>query len=220
MGKTKSIPVRMDDVLLGRIDKAVNGGNRSAFILEAIASRLDGIENPAPVIEFTPKEQIKVLDGAKRIDQMMDEAIEQAMMLRTDFLTGLNNADLAKLIASRLPKVDTGDKSLEGDVLSLTECINGLVSIEDVTKELNRVKGELNKTTHEKNIAQKVLAAKGVEGWREAAQSIYAGACEYVLNLVIRGNLPGYGDGGGLSQRGYEEIGKEVEKGLKTWRII
>ena len=50
-------------------------------------------------------------------------------------------------------------------------------------------------------------------------EGIYKHLIEYVVEMVSRNSLPGFGDGGGLSAAGYVEISERVKKDLEKLRL-
>lgn len=88
--------------------------------------------------------------------------------------------------------------------------------IEDITRELNRVKGELFKTRTERDLNLKLLKhSRNQAELAELMGAVYLGAVEWVVDMVTRNSLPGIGEGGGLTPRGYEHVAKKVEQEMK-----
>ena len=117
-----------------------------------------------PEIEFTDKDKAKIVKGAISLEQLMDDALRKTLEEKKDFLGTLSEAELARLAISRMPKVVGGDGEVKEEILSLTECWAMLPATEDITKELNRVKGELFKTERERDMNAALLKVyKGAE---------------------------------------------------------
>ena len=89
-------------------------------------------------------------------------------------------------------------------------------TINNNTKELNRVKGGLYKASCERDLNLKLLRhAEGKVELSELMEEIYRRLVEYVCILVARNSLPGLGEGGGLSESGYAEISRQVKRELE-----
>lgn len=218
MTNSRVLSVRISLDLLDRLKKAAPD-NMSAFCAEAIEEKL----NPVKVEELTNKEKREVLQGAKNLSDLMQDLILQEVAQRKNFLKTMDNETFAKLVAARLPKELQDDGERDADVLSLESCLKMLPGVDDMTAELNKLKGLLHKTEHERDINYKVLEySKGRVDLAGVVKTIYTGCVEYVVELVSRKNLPGFGDGGGLTDAGYSEIGEEVKEELnrlKVWGI-
>jgi len=214
--KNCNVSLRMSEDLYGRIEAVIQGGNRNGWILEAIERRL----KPEPEVALTDKDKTKIIKNAIGLEQLMDDALRQALENKKDFLGTLSEAELARLAISRMPKVVGGDGEVKEEILSLTECLAMLPTTEDISKELNRVKGELFKTERERDMNAALLKVHKKTGSREDfAFAVFRGAVECAFDMVARRSFPGYGDGGGVSKRGYEEIGKRVKSELEKLNV-
>jgi hypothetical protein len=95
-----------------------------------------------------------------------------------------------------------------------------LPDIEDVTQELNKVKGLLFKAERERDLNLKLLEyGKGGSGLGELMDTVYRGAVEYCVQLIARNSLPGFGDGGGLTDKAYSDISEHVKRKLETLEL-
>jgi hypothetical protein len=150
----------------------------------------------------------------------MSEALLHEAQRRKNFLASMSNEDLAKLMASRLPKDIEGNADLEADVLSLQKCIAALPGMGDVTDELNKTKLEYAKVLAKYKTAKRLLNhVQHKETFAELMDGIYRHLIEYVVEMVNRNSLPGMGEGGGLSAAGYAEISRRVEQDLEKLRL-
>ena len=132
----------------------------------------------------------------------------------------MDDETFAKLVASRLPKESQNENSLEPEVLSLRECLAILPDIDDISRELSRVKGELYKAERERDINLKLLKHHpDSENLAELMELIYRSTIEYTVNLIARKNLPGFGDGGGLPDNAYGNIASHIRKELENLKI-
>lgn len=209
-----TVTVRISLDLAERIKAATD--NRNGFIVEAIEEKLNPIK-PEPLTE---KEQREVLKGAKNLNDLMQDLILQEAVERKNFLRTMDNEAFAKLVAARLPKELQNEGELDADVLSLQECLSMLPSVPDLTAELNKVKGLLYKAERERDINLKLLEhGKNKAQLAELMDMLYRKVVEYAVDLVARRNLPGFGDGGGISDRSAAEIAETVRKELDQLKI-
>jgi hypothetical protein len=139
---------------------------------------------------------------------------------RKNFLASMSNEDLAKLVASRLPKEIDNNADLEGDILSLQKCISALPGMEDMTDELNRIKLEHSRLESKYKTMKSILNhVQHKETFQELVENIYRYVIEYTVEMVARNALPGIGDGGGLTDAGYSEIASRVRSDLEKMKI-
>ncbi len=132
----------------------------------------------------------------------------------------MERGDFISLVARLLPKEEQTNADLEQEVLSLRESITALPSMEDITKELNRAKGDLTKVTLERDLNLKLLKhSKDREGLADLMGLLFKGVVEYTANLVARNSLPGVGEGGGLTEKGLFEISQVVREELEKLEI-
>lgn len=214
MATTSNISVRLSNDLLERIE--ATGINRNAFIREAIEEKL----NPVKMPELTKTEKKEVIKEAKNLNDIMRDAMMQRLQTERNLLKDLPKDEFVQMVVRLLPKENLGDTDLEGDVLSLQKCINALPGMDDITGELNRVKLEYAKLAAKYKTAKKLLNhVQHKETFEELMDGIYKYLIEYVVEMVSRNSLPGFGDGGGLSAAGYVEISERVKKDLEKLRL-
>lgn len=210
--KTFTISVRITEELQERLK---GEPNRNKFIVEAIKEKL-----ALGKTELSEPEKKMALKGAKNLNDVMQELILQEAARRKNFLEQIDNETFAKLVASRLPKEDRTDGELEADVLSLKSCLERMPEIPDLTQELNRVKGDLFKAERERDLNKALLEhGKGAKELGELMGLVYRSAVEYAVDLVARRNLPGFGDGRGISDRGYADIAELVKDELEKLEV-
>lgn len=240
--KSVSVSLRLPADLIEEIDRVCD--NRSRFLIEAarekllppaapavpdspsvpcapsISSESSGMEDVRDVPELTDKEKRDVLKGAKGLNEMLQEAMLLRLRQDKNFLSKLNPVEFARLVAGRLPKDEQTDKELEAEVLGLEEVLAMLPAIDDITAELTKAKGELFKTVRERDLLKKLLDhSRDKATLEELMALLYKSCVEYVRDLIARNNLPGFGDGGGLSQKGYAEIASEVKRRLDQLEV-
>lgn len=214
--KTIPVAVRMTEQMIKEIDAVAD--NRARFIIDAVRYKLDPESFEGS--DLTDKEKKDVLKSAKNLHEIMSEALLHEAQRRKNFLAGMSNEDLAKLMAARLPKEIDGTADLEGDILSLQKCIGALPGMADVTEELNRMKNEYAKLEARWKTAKSLLNhVQHKETFAELMENIYRYLIEYVVEMVIRNSLPGLGDGGGLSAAGYVEISDRVKADLEKLKL-
>ena len=214
--KTIPIAVRMSEEMVKEIDAVAD--NRARFIIDAVKYKLD--PESFEGADLTDREKKDVLKGAKNLHEMMSEALLKEAQRRKNFLASMSNEDLAKLVASRLPKEIDNNADLEGDILSLQKCISALPGMSDVTQELNNIKLEYSKLESKYKTAKSVLNhVQHKETFQELVENIYHYVIEYTVEMVARNALPGIGDGGGLSARGYADIADRVRADLEKMKI-
>ena len=211
--KTKSF--RISEELLARIDE--HSPNRTGFVIDAVKEKLDRIENGG--------REGKKVDGAAVVDGNALLTFQKALLneakRRPDFLSNLDNETFAKLFASRLPKDIQGNEELEADALSLKSCLDRMPSMPDLTADLNRVRGLLCKAEHERDMNLKILEhGKNKVELAELMKYVWKSAVEYVVEMVARGNLPGFGDGRGITEKAYAEIARKVEGMLEEMEVF
>ena len=214
--KTIPIAVRMSEEMVKEIDAVAD--NRARFIIDAVKYKLD--PESFEGADLTDREKKDVLKGAKNLHEMMSEALLKEAQRRKNFLASMSNEDLAKLVASRLPKEIDNNADLEGDILSLQKCISALPGMSDVTQELNNIKLEYSRLESKYKTAKSVLNhVQHKETFQELVENIYHYVIEYTVEMVARNALPGIGDGGGLSERGYADIADRVRADLEKMKI-
>ena len=214
--KTIPIAVRMTEELVKQIDAIAD--NRARFIIDAVKYKLD--PESFETSDLTDKEKRDVLKGAKNLHEIMSEALLHEAQRRKNFLAGMSNDDLAKLMAARLPKEIDGNSDLEGDILSLQKCISSLPGIDDLSEELNRMKLEYAKVESRYKTAKKLLNhVQHKETFAELMEGVYRYCIEYVVEMVARNSLPGIGDGGGLSAAGYAALSERVKVDLEKLKV-
>ena len=212
------VSVRIKRSVFDKIGKYEGG--RQRFFKDAIDEKLDRLEHPEKYelereAELNEAEKESVLRGAKNISEVMQKAILREAERRQDFLEGMDDSEFAKLVASRLPK-ETDTTDLQSEVISLTESINSLPSMKDITEELNRVKGELKRALLREETAKKAMShVMGEIGLKELMESIYVKTIEYVCEMISRKSLVGLESGGGISVKGLEHIRERIELDLK-----
>ena len=214
MKTTKTVTIRLNADLLERIDAVAD--NRSKFFCEAAIEKLNPVKLDA---ELTDQEKRNVIKGAKNLSDMMQDLIFQEAGRRKNFLNKMDDESFARLVASRLPKEAQDNSDLENEVLSLRECLSMLPEIEDLTLELNRVKGKLFKAEHERDLNLKLLKLRGDIDLPEIMETLYRFAVEYAVDRIARNNLPGFGDGGGLSDKAYADIASDVKRDLEAVKL-
>lgn len=213
--KSTTITIRISLDLIERIKTASD--NRNSFIIEAIEEKLNPLKIEQPLTE---SEKRNALKGAKNLSDVMQDLILQEAARRKNFLNKMDDETFAKLVASRLPKESQNENSLEPEVLSLRECLAILPDIDDITRELSRVKGELYKAERERDINLKLLKHHpDSENLAELMELIYRSTIEYTVNLIARKNLPGFGDGGGLTDNAYGNIASHIRNELENLKI-
>ena len=213
----KSKSFRISDELLARIDE--QSSNRTGFVVDAIKEKLSRLENGGREAKVVAEPNAGIVDGNAQL--LFQKALIAEAQKRPDFLSKLDNDTFAKLFASRLPKDVQTDGELEADALSLKSCLERMPSMPDLTADLNRVRGLLCKTEHERDMNLKILEHnKNKCELGELMKFIWKGAVEYVSEMVARGNLPGFGDGRGITDKAYEEIARKVEGMLEDMRVF
>jgi len=211
----KSKSFRISEELLARIDE--HSPNRTGFVIDAVKEKLDRIENGGK--EAKKIESSAVVDGNTLLT--FQKALLTEAKRRPDFLSNLDNETFAKLFASRLPKDVQGNEELEADALSLRSCLDRMPSMPDLTADLNRVRGLLCKAEHERDMNLKILEHnKNKVELGELMKYIWKGAVEYVVEMVARGNLPGFGDGRGITEKAYADIARKVEGWLEEMEVF
>jgi hypothetical protein len=214
--KTIPIAVRMSEEMVKEIDAIAD--NRARFIIDAVKYKLD--PESFESADLTDREKKDVLKGAKNLHEMMSEALLKEAQRRKNFLASMSNEDLAKLVASRLPKEIDNNADLEGDILSLQKCISALPGMEDMTDELNRIKLEHSRLESKYKTMKSILNhVQHKETFQELVENIYRYVIEYTVEMVARNALPGIGDGGGLTDAGYSEIASRVRSDLEKMKI-
>jgi len=213
----KSKSFRVSEELLARIDE--HATNRTGFVIDAIKEKLARIENGGKDVDVVAEPNGGVVDGNAMMlfqKELMNEARR-----RPNFLRGLDSETFAKLFASRLPKDVQSDGELEADALSLRSCLERMPSMPDLTGDLNRVRGLLCKAEHERDMNLKILEHnKNKCELGELMKCIFKSAVEYACDLVARGNLPGFGDGGGITEKAYSDISRKVEGMLEDMKVF
>jgi len=218
---TQSISVRLAVELVERMDAHCSkvGGGRAPFIALAIKEKLDPVSvGDAP--DLTDREKKSLLKSAGSLNDILSDRLIQEAQRRSNFLSNLDDTEFARLVAGRLPKEAPGDRDLTKDILSLSKCLEDLEQEDDLTSELNLVKGKLFKAERELEMNLKLMRHR--DPGRELSdlmETIYRCCVEYVLDLIIRGSIPGLLSGGGLSERGRKEISNRVKSDLSELRL-
>ena len=215
MRKTTTLTIRVNPDLIERLKAATD--NRNKFILEAIEEKLNPVHAP---MELTDAEKRKLIRGAKNITDSMDDLILQQLAVRKNVLGKMDDESFAKLVLSRLPKIAPNTGEIEADVLSLRACLDQLPDVSDLSDELKKVKGELFKAERERDLNRQLLAhGENKVELGELMELVYRSAVEYAADLIARRELPGFGDGGGLSPQAYAEIAADVKAELDRLQI-
>ena len=213
----KSKSFRISDELLAHIDE--HATNRTAFVVDAIKEKLARIEKGDTGVEVVASPNNGVSDGNAML--LFQKELMAEARRRPNFLSGLDSDTFAKLFASRLPKDVQSDGELEADALSLRSCLERMPSMPDLTADLNRVRGLLCKAEHERDMNLKILEHnKNRCELAELMKYIFKSAVEYAVDLVARGNLPGFGDGGGITDKAYSDIARKVEGLLNDMKVF
>lgn len=215
--KTIPIAVRMTEDMVKEIDAVAD--NRARFIIEAVKYKLDPESFESS--NLTDKEKRDVLKGVKNLHEVMSDAILKEAQKRKNFLATMSNDDFAKLVSARLPKEIDSNADMEGDVLSLQKSIAALPGMQDITEELNRVKADYAKLLGKYKTAKKLLNhIQHKETFESMMEGVYRCLIEYVVEMCARNALPGIGDGGGLTERGYNDIAIRVRSDLDKLRVL
>jgi hypothetical protein len=214
MGTTSNISVRLSNDLLDRI--AATGINRNAFIKEAIEEKL----NPVTMPDLTKAEQKAVIREAKNLNEIMRDAMMQRLQSERNLLRDLPKDEFVQMVVRLLPKENLSGSDLEADVLSLQKCISALPGMEDVTEELNRIKGEYAKLLAKYKTAKRLLNhVQHKETFMDLMDGVYRCLIEYIVEMVARNSLPGFGDGGGLTDAAYVDIAHRVERDFEKLKL-
>ena len=221
------ISLRLSAELLKKIDAVSE--NRNGFIKEAILEKLSPKpavvsseeEDSAGSAEFTKPEKRTMLKETKNLSDLLHEAMLDRFQREKDILDSMTREDFLKLVAGRLPKESVIDDEIDREVLSLRECLSQLPSIPDITHELNKVKGELFKVKAERDLNIDLLkySQSGLSAG-EFAGRLFRRVVEYVANLAARNSIPGLGDGGGLTEKGYAAISEVVRREVENLEIF
>ena len=214
-GKSVTVSLRMEPELVERISAATD--NRNRFIIEAVKEKL----NPVRLDDaLTDREKTAAIKGAKNISDLMQDLILQEAARRKNFLNRIDDETFAKLVASRLPKESSGDDDMEKNVLSLRSCLDRMPAVADLTAELAKLKGQLYKAEKERDLNLTLLRhADGKAELAELMKLCFNSAVAYAVDLVARNNLPGFGDGGGISELAYSETAEIVRKALEEMKV-
>lgn len=212
--KTTLISLRLPSELVDRIDNLSK--NRTEFIKLAVEEKL----NPVKMPELSRSEKREIVRDAKSMTDMIRDAIKQRLQQEKDILDDMDRDNFIQLVARFIPKEEVTNADLEQDVLSLRESIASLPGIDDITKELNKTKGELHRVQLERDLNLKLLKhSPDRDGLGELMETLYRGVIEYTVGLVARNSLPGVGEGGGLTAKGLFEISQVVKGELEKLEI-
>jgi hypothetical protein len=88
--------------------------NRGDFVKAAIEEKLNPAKVEVP--ELTDREKRGVLKDAKKLSELLNDAMLRRMEMEQDLLDNMPRDDFLKLVAGRLPKFDIGDPELEQEV--------------------------------------------------------------------------------------------------------
>lgn len=218
---TRSVTIRLAVELVERIDRFCesSGISRASFIADAVREKLDPVkigDSPA----LTDREKRDLLKSAGSLSEILSDRIVQEAQRRENFLKNLDDTEFARLVAGRLPKEAPGDKDLTKDILSLSQCLEGLDDVDDLTAELNKVKGKLFKAERELEMNLKLMRHRDPgQELSDLMECIYRCILEYVLDLIIRGSIPGMLSGGGLSDQGRKDVSNRVKSDLSELRL-
>ncbi len=213
--KTKSF--RISEELLAHIDE--HSTNRTAFVVDAIKEKLARMDNGGAEVVASPN--VGTFDENANATLLFQKELMAEARRRPNFLHSLDSETFAKLFASKVSKDVQTDGELEADVLSLRSCLERMPSVPDLTGDLNRVRGLLFKAEHERDMNLKILEHnKNKCDLAELMKYVFKAAVEYACDLVARGNLPGFGDGGGITDRAYEDISRKVEGLLNDMQVF
>ena len=136
---------------------------------------------------------------------------------RKGFLSSLDDSELAKLVAARLPK-ESGAEALGEDALSLHESLGMLADVDDLSAALSEAKGELKMVTGELRVVRSAM--KALEGRTKVEDLIYKvfyEAVQWCCDCVARHSLPCLGNDGGLRKDSVKKLEEVVRE--QMWKF-
>lgn len=163
--------------------------------------------------ELDGRDKRALIDASRKVSSLLNHAILERMQNDRSYINEMDSADFAKLVASRLPKESPVDADFEKDYLSLRDMVANLGEVRDIPQELNNALVRLKQVEAERDVAvgfaELVKTRRGVN---EFLALVYASVVGWVRECVIRNSLPGFGDGGGLTERGKADIALRIER--------
>lgn len=206
----KTISIRISKSLYNRILDHLGGrGSLSDFIKKSIELNLSGGVSRA------------VEDGSVRVNSRPDagrsviSSVSEFIMKNPDWLDKIPEDKQAQIVSSIGIKLAQNSSDSENAALSLRESLRSLSSIEDVSKELSKAKGEAHRLGLELSTYKELLSSRGNGDLRVLYERILKNVLEVLWDWLIRNDLPGIGSGGGLSQRGMERVSEESLRWIK-----
>lgn len=136
--------------VLDALDKksAATGVSRSAWAQKILRDSLLGPSSEtlransggpaAQRLEATKQSEISAT-----ISNRLDRSLIELMEARPELIKSLDDKTLAQLMVARVPKPKDSEVEIEQSYLSLSESLNRLPELEDLTKELARAKAQV-----------------------------------------------------------------------------
>lgn len=202
--------MRIPEKLYQRLQEVSNGGSVSSWITRAIEDRL---ENRPVVVTgtLTAKQQQGVVNAQVQAGRTVIETVNDFIASNPDWFAKLPEDQQGKIISAIGLKLAQRSDGTDAGTVSLRDSLLGLDQVEDITKELSRVKGLLFKSERERDIALQVCHHCRDKAEKEAfVELAWEGWTEICWQWLVRNSLPGIGDGGGLTDRGREAVAKEA----------
>lgn len=155
---TKAFSVRLDVELIDKIEKLAGKGKRNAWIANALRLAL----NEKPKKDMTKAETIAKVETDASLGNLLDGGLLAAAQRKQEngenIFDTLTGAEVAKLMAQRVPKNKNTDEEVEADYFSLTSILKRLPGIEDITAALNKAKSLIKKLEGESEIKDGIIA--------------------------------------------------------------
>lgn len=96
------------------------------------------------------KEQLQKEGQKAKLNELFDNALLKQFENNPEVIGELEPKTLADLVVRRLPKVQDINADLERDLLNLQDCLNKLPAIDDLTKELGKLRSDIKRwETHD-----------------------------------------------------------------------
>lgn len=213
------VSFRLKPEVLERLDKFCRDNRlvRSAVIKRALESYLDGTD-----VRFTKREQRKIVNGAIRLDEVLDRKLIEIAEGRQDLLDNLDDKSLAQLIVSRIPKQDFGDRGFNEDALSLRNCLQSLPSDQHITRVLNEREKELSELRKRLSHLEKEMKIyrEGVGDGKlgEFIEEVFGDGLRFAVEYIARNDLPGFANGVCCIEGSHRQrLEREVEKCLNRF---
>ena len=194
----KPVTVTLEEGLVEKLDLYLAehkaGTSRSSWIERVLREAL--LDPGASAVKAGKKAAAKIASD-KRMDQLLDDQLVEAMRANPELMSDMDPKDLARLVAARTPRLRNQDEELQQSYLSLTKALEQLPDTKDITAECARLRGLVIKAEAERDfcaatltVLRRKLKIQPGNAWGELRRAILEAAVrirEYAVDCQAKG---------------------------------